>query len=108
MKQLLLGIVLACSGSSAHAVYYTYGEWDALGDGPRAVYLAGAFDSFIAFNDEKGGVHYSKCIKGVKFNSGQLAENVRAFARSNPEYQRFNAQYAMINYLIKLCGKAPE
>jgi hypothetical protein len=55
----------------------TYSEWERLPEGHRAMYIAGAFDSLIAFaiNDDhaKTNSHYQQCILNAKMNNVQLA-----------------------------------
>jgi hypothetical protein len=72
------------------------------------MYMAGTFDTLILLMDDKSSGHHSKCIGSANIKTGQLPDNVRAYAQANPRLQRFGAQQALIAYLLELCGKAPE
>jgi|SRR5215212_6445300 len=112
MRTLGIGAALFVLGASlpTQAAYYNYSTWEALPESYRAAYIAGAFDSLVGFAvtdaDTIRGKHYSECPHRAKMKDGQLAENIRAFARARPSLHSQIVQGAMIQYLIELCGTA--
>jgi hypothetical protein len=51
--------------------------------------------------------HYLKCLKDARMKPDQLADNVKAFASTQPKLQK-SVQGALVNYLIELCGLPPQ
>jgi hypothetical protein len=112
MKRLIAMAFICLSPVPAGAGFYTYSQWEALTPNGRANYMAGAFDALTTFIFDEAGTrmaqHYLSCVSKTKMNNGQLAENVRIFASSRPEVQALPPQAALLQYLVQLCGRAPD
>ena len=102
--------VLILTVLPAKAHFYTYLQWDRLPPNSRGAYIAGAFDVLTIPFDAVSTFpeHYGNCIGKTEMTNMQLAENVRSFASARPEYQRNTVLNALVNYLIELCGRAPQ
>jgi hypothetical protein len=104
--------VLALVCSAADAGFVTYAEWEAYPTKMRAAYVAGAFDTLVGYGltaqSRAIGAHYNKCLVRTKMTGDQLAEHVKEFATASPKYQSETVQYALINYLIQMCGPPPS
>jgi hypothetical protein len=98
-------------GQANAQVYYNYPQWDRLNDLARATYIAGAYDSLISIatpDTASAARHYSKCVVSHQLSTEQLAKNVRAFVATRPDLQKGPVQGGLINYLVELCGAAPN
>jgi hypothetical protein len=51
--------------------------------------------------------HYGDCLMSQHMNVGQLADNVLAYARSQPAIQEFPVPGTILQYLHELCGPPP-
>jgi hypothetical protein len=106
---VLVGLLIV--SPAARAEYFTYQTWSALNEIPRAVYIAGAYDSLMIFADtEAEGKflrHFRKCIGTAQMSNFQLATNVLNFAKDRPALQTGSVQEALIVYLSAACGGKP-
>ena len=110
MKRLMKGflvILFVMVATNAKAQLISYSQWERSPQLFREAYIVGAFDSLIAFANFGVGDHYFECIKQSKMTGVQMAENVRNFASSRPEYHAGGMEVILINYLIGVCGKPP-
>jgi hypothetical protein len=111
MRRLVILGLLLLAPSSAGATFYTYAQWAALPPDVRSAYITGAYDALVTYNttpqEEATAKHYAECLFRAKMTNVQLSENVREFAAAHPKFQGSTPQYALVNYLIELCGKAP-
>jgi hypothetical protein len=89
-------------GQANAQVYYNYPQWDRLNDLARATYIAGAYDSFISIATP------DTAAAARQLSTEQLAKNVRAFVATRPDLQKGPVQGGLINYLVELCGAAPN
>jgi hypothetical protein len=113
MKSVLIaGFLSVLLVGQAHAqVYYSYPEWDRLSEAEQAIYIAGAYDSLVSIaspNTASAARHYSRCVANNRLSSEQLARNIRAFVAGRPALQKGPVQGGLINYLVELCGAAPN
>jgi hypothetical protein len=93
-------------------VWYSYSEWERAPDPEKSAYLAGAFDSLVVVTGDeqqsKMADHYTNCMHHTQMNLEQFTDDVAAFGNAHPEVQRHSVQYAMVNYLVSLCGAPPQ
>ena len=106
-------IVLLLSTTSAHAqsVFLTYRQWEQLPVNLRETYVAGAFDtlSTVTTPEQVDFVkHYNECVAKAKFDLHKLAENVKAYAETQPDLPDKPAPFALMRYLISICGPAAQ
>lgn len=100
--------VAAMATLPAQASFVTFSEWESFDAARRAVYIAGAMDSYFAFNfTEAPAKHFSECIDRLKMNSAQLAENVLAFVKARPNLQDQEVPPMALQYLRLTCGPPP-
>jgi hypothetical protein len=78
--------------STCSAGFLTFAEWERLESFPRAMYTAGTFDTLILLLNDSSSSHHSKCIGAANIKTGQLSDNVGAYAQADPRLQRFGAQ----------------
>jgi hypothetical protein len=111
MRRLVILGLLLLAPSSAGATFYTYAQWAALSPDLRAAYMTGAYDALVTYittpQEEAMAKHYAECLFRAKMTNSQLSENVREFTAAHPKFQGATPQYALVNYLIELCGKPP-
>ena len=102
---LVLGFAVPAQGN-----FYTYAQWEKMPEPERVAYLSGVIDllTTYAFNAEAVmfAKHYRKCVNSSKMTKEQLANNVLAFAQTNPKAQ-VTVQLAVVRYLRELCGSPP-
>jgi hypothetical protein len=53
---------------------------------------------------QRASQHYNECLYNAKLNSIQLANNVREYAKAKPQLHAQPVQFALMEYLIALCG----
>jgi hypothetical protein len=74
------------------------------------MYVAGAFDtlSTVTTPEQVDLVkHYNECVAEARLNLDQLAENMKAYAETQPDLRDKPASIALMRYLVKLCGAPP-
>ena len=96
--------LIAIAGS-AHAMFLTYSQWDALSPSEQNSYISGVFNGLVGISDTPTGMHYYRCVRDKKVKDSQLADGVRAVAMNKPELQALPVQAALLYYLNQLCGE---
>jgi hypothetical protein len=104
-----IAIVLLLSTTPAHAqsVYLNYGQWVQMPIGLREMYVVGAFDTLSTVAVPAQAIvakHFNECVARAGLSSGQLTENMQAFAEAQPDLQSKPAAGVLVRYLISLCG----
>jgi hypothetical protein len=103
---LFVALAGLLSASPAHAAFFTYSQWAAFSEAQRDAYVAGAVDSLEVSVLDKNE-HYGDCLMSQHMNVGQLADNVLAYARSQPAIQGVPVPGTILQYLHELCGPPP-
>ena len=73
----------------------------------REMYVAGAFDavSTIAIPAQaKVARYFNECVTKAGLSTGQLAENMKAYAGTQSNLQNKPVPGVLMRYLISLCG----
>jgi len=102
-------IVLLLSTVQAHAqnVYLNYSQWVQMPPALREMYVAGAFDALSTVTvSERVSVakHYNECVSKAGLTTGQLEENMKEYADTQPDLQHKPVPVALMRYLVSLCG----
>src|SRR5262249_40340598 len=88
-------------------IYLNYGQWVQMPISLREMYVAGAFDAISTVAVPEQAIvarHYNECIAKAGLSTGQLAENMREYAETQPDLQNKPAPGVLMRYLISLCG----
>jgi hypothetical protein len=91
----------------AQSVFLTYRQWEQLPVNLREVYVAGAFDALSTLTTPEQVdlvKHYNECVAKAKFDLHQLAENMKAYAEAQPDSRVKPTPFALLRYLISICG----
>ena len=102
-------IVLLCLTIPAYAqsIFLTYSQWEQMPINLREIYVAGAFDTLSTVTTaEQVNIikHYNDCVAKTRVNLHQLAENMKAYAETQPDLRYKPAPFAFMRYLISICG----
>jgi hypothetical protein len=71
------------------------------------MYVAGAFDAISTVAVPEQAIvarHYNECIAKAGLSTGQLAENMKEYAETQPGLQNKPVPGVLMRYLISLCG----
>jgi hypothetical protein len=102
-------IVLFLSTIQAHAqnVYLNYGQWAQMPPALREMYVVGAFDTLSTVTESEkvsAAKHCNECVSKAGLSTGQLEENMKEYADTQPDLQRKPVPVALMRYLVSLCG----
>jgi hypothetical protein len=103
----IFALFLLTSPACAQSLYLNYGQWEQMPTSFREMYVAGAFDalSTIAIPAQaKIARHYNECVTKAGLSTGQIAENMKAYATTQPNLQNKPVPGVLMRYLISLCG----
>src|SRR5689334_2183744 len=108
-KFLVAAFAVTAAPLPASASYFNYAAWSDLPETSRAMYITGAFDSFIAYSGPSSLLprHYTGCLYDLRINGEQLAENLHAFVQTRPTLSKGSVQIALDQYLQNTCGTPP-
>ena len=106
-------IVLLCLMTPAYAqsVFLTYHQWEQLPVNLREMYVAGAFDTLSTVTTPEQvnfAKHYNECVANAALNLHELAENLKAHAESQPDLRDKPTPFALLRYLVSICGPAAQ
>ena len=111
MRFVTIVLLFLTTPAYAQSVFLTYRKWEQLPVNLREIYVAGAFDtlSTVTTPEQVNFVkHYNECVAKAKFDLHQLAENVKAYAETQPDLPDKPAPFAIMRYLISICGPAAQ
>jgi hypothetical protein len=106
-------IVLLLSTTPVHAqsTYLNYSQWKQMPNALKEMYVAGAFDTLSTVTTQEHltfSKHYNECVAKAGLSTRQLTENVQEYAESQPDLQAKPAPFALLRYVISLCGLPAE
>ena len=106
-------IVLLLSTTLAHgqSVFLTYHQWEQLPVNLREIYVAGAFDtlSTVTTPEQVNYVkHYNECVAKAALNLREVAESMKAYAEAQPDLRDKPTPFALLRYLVSICGPAAQ
>ena len=107
MRFIISVLLLSTIPARAQNVYLNYGQWEQMPPALREMYVAGAFDTLSTVTvPERVSVarHYNECVSKAGLTTGQLAENMKEYADTQPDLQHKPVPIALMRYLISLCG----
>ena len=83
-------IVLLFSTTTLHSqtLYLNYGQWEQMPEIFRQMYVAGAFDAVSVVTIPEGAMiarHYNECVAKAGLSTGQLAQNMKEYAETQPD-----------------------
>ena len=102
-------IVLLFSTATVHSqtLYLDYGHWEQMPASFRQMYIAGAFDAVSVITVPEGAMaarHYNECVAKAGLSTGQLAQNMKEYAATQPDAPSKPVPTMLVRYLISLCG----
>jgi hypothetical protein len=107
MRFTIIALLLSTIPVRAQNVYLNYSQWAQMPPGLREMYVAGAFDAVSTVTEpERVSVakHYNECVSKVGLTTGQLEENMKEYADTQPDLQHKPVPFALMRYLVSLCG----
>jgi hypothetical protein len=107
MRFIIIVLLLSTIPTYAQNVYLNYGQWAQMPPALREMYVAGAFDTLSTVTEsEKVSVakHYNECVSKAGLSTGQLEENMKEYADTQPDLQHKPVPIALMSYLVSLCG----
>jgi hypothetical protein len=90
MRFIIIVVLLLTIPAHAQNVYLNYAQWEQMPPALREVYVAGAFDALSTVTVHEGvsvARHYNECVSKAGLTTGQLAENVKEYADTQPDLQ---------------------
>ena len=103
----ILVLLLLTIPARAQNVYLNYGQWEQMPPALREMYVAGAFDAVSTVTEpDRVSVakHYNECVSKAGLTTGQLEENMKEYADTQPDLQHKPVPIALMRYLVALCG----
>jgi hypothetical protein len=107
MRFTIIVLLLSTIPARAQNVYLNYAQWAQMPPALREMYVTGAFDAVSTVtSSERVSVakHYNDCVSKVRLTTGQLEENMKEYADTQPDLQHKPVPIALMRYLISLCG----
>jgi hypothetical protein len=111
MRYVFLFLVWITPAHAQEYVFYNYSQWEQLSETARLGYIAGAIDtlsSIASAETIRAAKHYNTCVANAHMNLVQLDGNVRAYVRTKPALQAHPMSFALLDYLVALCGPPPK
>ena len=111
MRLVTIVLLFLTTPAYAQSVFLTYSQWEQMPINLREVYVAGAFDtlSTVTTPEQVNYVkHYNECVAKAKFDLHQLAENMKAYAETQPDLRDKPTPGALLRYLVSICGPAAQ
>ena len=71
------------------------------------MYITGAFYAISVIAAPEGATvarHYNECVAKAKLSTGQLAQNMKEYAETQPDAPSKTVPTILVRYLISLCG----
>jgi hypothetical protein len=107
MRFIIIVLLLSTIPARAQNLYLNYSQWLQMPPGLREMYVAGAFDALSTVTEtERVNVakHYNECVTKAGLTTGQLEENLKEYANTQPDLQHKPVPTALMRYLVSLCG----
>ena len=107
MRFIAIVLLLLATPTHAQDVYLNYGQWLQMPIGFREMYVIGSFDTLSTVAMPEQAIiakHFNECVARARLSSGQLTENMQAYAEARPDLQNKPAATVLVRYLISLCG----
>jgi hypothetical protein len=111
MRFVTIVLLFLTTPACAQSVFLTYRQWEQMPINLREIYVAGAFDtlSTVTTPEQVDFVkHYNECVAKAKFDLHQLAENMKAYAETQPDLRDRPTPFALLHYLVSICGPATQ
>ena len=111
MRFVTIVLLFLTTPAYAQSVFLTYSQWEQMPINLREVYVAGAFDtlSTVTTPEQVNYVkHYNECVAKAKFDLHQVAENMKAYAETQPDLRDKPTPFALLRYLVSICGPAAQ
>src|SRR5262245_64852311 len=103
MRIVTILLLLSTAPAYAQSVFLTYSQWEQMPTNLREVYVAGAFDtlSTVSTPEQVNFVkHNNECNAKAKLNLGQLTENIKAYAETQPDLRDKPTPGALLRYPV--------
>jgi hypothetical protein len=107
MRFIIIVLLLSTIPARAQNAYLNYGQWEQMPPALREMYVAGAFDALSTVTVREGvsvAKHYNECVSKAGLTTGQLEENMKEYANTQPDLQHKPVPFALMRYLVSLCG----
>jgi hypothetical protein len=107
MRFIIIVLFLSTVPARAQNVYLNYSQWEQMPPNLREMYVAGAFDAVSTVTvPERASIarFYNECVAKAGLTTGKLAENMKQYAETQPDLQKKPVPFALMRYLISLCG----
>jgi hypothetical protein len=107
MRFIIIVLLLSTIPARAQNAYLNYGQWKQMPPTLREMYVAGAFDTLSTVTVHEGvsvARHYNECVSKAGLTTGQLEENMKEYADTQPDLQSKPVPVALMRYLVSLCG----
>src|SRR5262249_27021326 len=111
MHFITLVLLLSTTPAHAQGIYLNYSQWKQMPNALKEMYVAGAFDTLSTVTTQEHLTfrrHYNECVVKAGLSTRQLTENMQEYAESQPDLQAKAAPFALLRYLISLCGLPAE
>ena len=111
MRFVTIVLLFLTTPAYAQSVFLTYRQWEQLPINLREVYVAGAFDQLSTVTTPEQvdlAKHYNECVAKAKFDLHQLTENMKAYAETQPDLRDKPTPFALLRYLVSICGPAAQ
>jgi len=111
MRFVTIALLFLTTPACAQSVFLTYRQWEQMPINLREVYVAGAFDtlSTVTTPEQVDFVkHYNECVAKAALNLHELTENMKAHAESQPDLRDKPTPFALLRYLVSICGPAAQ
>ena len=107
MRFVTIVLLFSTATVDSQTLYLDYGHWEQMPASFRAMYIAGAFDTVSVVTVPEAAMsarHYNECVAKAGLSTGQLAQNMKEYAETQPDAPSKPVPTILVRYLISLCG----
>lgn len=104
-----LAIALYMPIPTANAAFFTFAEWELLGNAGKDSYVAGAVDSMLYFSLPSDPLsaainqRQTACLNRSRMTNTQITAGLLKMASEKPSYRSAQVQAAIVEFLSQLC-----